>query len=381
MKKLFYLGIAIFMGSCGPQLPKESFRITGTIDGVDGQTIYLQTYSADSLLSSDSAVVTDGKFVFTGGQKVPFRVSYLYLGDWQDYNNKMRWHLYMEPKEMTIAIDTANVKEAVITGSTTQAEWDSLLAFSKQMYAETDLLEEALKAESDSAKAKAIEKQIEDCENKGHQSQVAFMKSHPNSYAVPEFLRGAMGFMTLEEIEEVYNNLGEQVKKHCDLTEVEHELAILKRIAPGSPAPDFATIDVNGDSIRFSEVAKGKYVLLDFWASWCKPCRASMPHVKALYDKYHKKGFEVFCVSDNDQSPDKWRDAIKQDGIGKFYHVLRGLKVTYEPKLQFDRSKDISELYAIHFLPTKYLIDKDFKIVGKLTDEELDAKLKEVFGE
>ena len=381
MKKLIYLGMASMLAACGQQLSTGQFKLDGSIAGMDGQQIILQSYEADSIVFADTVTIENGTFAFKGELKEPFIPSVLFIGDIKDYEHVKYWNIYLEPKEMTVSIDTANIQEAVITGSTSQAEWDSLMAIVKQRYAETDLLEEAMSSETDAEKAKAIEKQIADCEKKYQQQEVDFMKSHPNSYVVPEFLGSAMGYMALEDIESVYDNLGEQVKAHCDLTEIEHELAVLKRIAPGAPAPDFATIDVNGDSIRFSEVAKGKYVLLDFWASWCKPCRASMPHVKALYDKYHEKGFEVFCVSDNDSSPEKWRDAIKQDGIEKFYHVLRGLRIIDEERLKFDKSKDISELYAIHFLPTKYLIDKDFKIVGKLSDEELDDKLKEAFGE
>ena len=87
-------------------------------------------------------------------------------------------------------------------------------------------------------------------------------------------------------------------------------------------------------------------------------------------------------MGDNDSSPDDWRKAIKEDGLEAFHHVLRGMKVSRENgKLQFDRTNDISDKYAIHFLPTKYLIDPDGNIVGKMESDELEAKFKEIFGD
>ena len=161
--------------------------------------------------------------------------------------------------------------------------------------------------------------------------------------------------------------------------EVAKELETLARVQPGEPAPDFAKEDVNGKPFRLSDL-RGKYVVIDFWASWCVPCRKSNPHMKEMYAKWHDKGLEYVYVADNDSNPDNWRKAIKEDGLEAFHHVLRGLKVDRSNGgYKFDRTNDISEKYAIHFLPTKYLIDREGKIVGKFESDELEAKLKEIF--
>ena len=85
-------------------------------------------------------------------------------------------------------------------------------------------------------------------------------------------------------------------------------------------------------------------------------------------------------MSDDDSNPQKWRDAVKKDGIESFHHVLRGLKILDRKTYKMDKTNDISDKYAVHYLPTKYLVDKDGNMVGKFETEGLTAKLKEIFG-
>jgi len=210
-----------------------------------------------------------------------------------------------------------------------------------------------------------------------------YKKKYPSTALAAQFLRMDTGRMSLEQLKEAYNKLDETARQTSAGKEIAAEIAVLDRVAPGNPAPEIAKNDlVTGKPFALSSL-KGKVVLLDFWASWCVPCRKSNPHVKALYEKYRKKGFDVVYVADNDSRPSDALKAIEEDGIKKYHHVLRGLKEKRGPngeRMGFDKSEDVSEQYAIHFLPTKYLIDREGKIIGKVTDEELDAKLKEIFG-
>ncbi len=210
-----------------------------------------------------------------------------------------------------------------------------------------------------------------------------YVKKYPSTALAANFLCMNTGRMTLEQLKEAYNKLDETAKQTSAGKEIAAEIATLDRVAPGNPAPEIAKNDlVTGKPFALSSL-KGKVVLLDFWASWCVPCRKSNPHVKALYEKYRKKGFDVVYVADNDSRPEEALKAIDQDGIRKYHHVLRGLKTLKDANGKmtgYDKSEDVSEQYAIHFLPTKYLIDREGKIIGKVNDEELDAKLKEIFG-
>lgn len=382
MKKLLYSGMTIaLIAGCTPQLPKNQYVLNGSIPGINDQYIYMAYAVNDTTVVTDSAHISQGAFTFKGTLDSPYRSVSLYMGSPNDYMNPKRYRLYMEPADMTITFDTANFSKPAVTGSFTQAQVDSLEYQTAQIMNEAQPIQEAMAAETDHEKAAALREKMEPYYERVQKVQTTFLKTHPDSYAAPEYMRFLMGNMTYREIKEIYDNFSDNVKKYGDVKEIEEELASLARVQPGQPAPDFATLNVHGDSIRFSEVVKGKYVLLDFWASWCVPCRKSFPHVKQLYKKYHGKGLEVFCVADNDGQPDIWRKAIKDDGVEMFHHVLRGMKVIDHKTYKLDKTNDISDKYAIHYLPTKYLIDKDFKIIGKFNDKELDNKLKEIFGE
>jgi thiol-disulfide isomerase/thioredoxin len=153
---------------------------------------------------------------------------------------------------------------------------------------------------------------------------------------------------------------------------------------PGSTAASFSTIDINGKPIKLSDF-KGKYVLLDFWASWCVPCRKSNPHLIEIYHQYKAKGFDIIGVSDDDTRQMQWRNAVKHDSTGIWHQILRGAgKITAQKSS--GNSKDLHQLYSIQSLPTKILIDPTGKIIGRYgdndtTDDDLDKKLKEIFKE
>ena len=179
-----------------------------------------------------------------------------------------------------------------------------------------------------------------------------------------------------------YNALGSTIQQSSEGKDIAKEIEKLKAGSPGSVAKNFTTKDINGKSVSLADF-KGKYVLIDFWASWCVPCRKSMPHVKELYGKYKDKGFDVIAVSDDDRDSTAWKKAIAKDGTDMWNNVLRGMD--WEKVRNGEANdKDISEKFGIHSLPTKILIDKNGIIIGRYdkgTEEEalaLDKKLAEV---
>ena len=176
--------------------------------------------------------------------------------------------------------------------------------------------------------------------------QKEYMEKYPSTALTANLLRMETGRMSLEQLKGAYDKLDATARETSAGKEIAAEIATLERVMPGKPAPEIAKNDlVTGKPFALSSL-KGKVVLLDFWASWCVPCRKSNPHVKALYDKYRKKGFDVVYVADNDDRPENALKAIEQDGIKKYHHVLRGLKIMKDANgkmMGFDKSEDVSE--------------------------------------
>lgn len=380
-KKLFQLGVVgCLLAACTPKLAENEYLLQGRIDGRDGEEIYLMYNDENDGMLIDTAVITKGKFEFGGMLQKPVRSVMLCMGNIQSWENPDRCTIYLEPKLMTITIGAEGFDAAKVTGSYTQAEADTLKQQCAQYYDQLIAINKQMATAKGEARA-ALQAQAGPLRERYNAIEMNFVKTHPNSFIAPEKLRYRMGDMTYQEIKALYDGFSDRVKRYGDVKEIEKELAALERVQPGKTAPDIKKEDVNGKVVAISDL-RGKYVLVDFWASWCVPCRQSFPHVKALYKKYHSKGFEVFCVGDNDNNEDVWRKAIKDDGVGMFYHVLRGLRSYRDAngRPRYDTSNDVSTQYAIHYLPTKYLIDPQGKIVGKFDDAELDAKLKEIFG-
>ena len=377
MKKkiLFAVMAAVMAVSC---TESNKYVINGTISNNDGKTVYLNYQIGDSTVK-DSTVIADGKFTFNGNIDRPYCSGALIIGDMNDMQNRPDFCRFaLEPGTITVNAEGGALKDATVNGGKTQTEMNELAAQLKPLQEKFDefnkvyyTLEDAQRDSMNTAMEPVRKEYKEICTN--------FYKTHTDSYLASQYLFMDMGELSYEDLKAAYDAFTDDVKNYGDqIGEVKKELDALEKIQPGSEAPDFTADDINGKPFTLSSL-KGKVVILDFWASWCKPCRASNPHMKALYEKYHDKGLELVYVSDDDSEPEKWRKAVEEDKLvgDGFHHVLRGLKWDRSKGMAgMDHTNDISDKYAIHFLPTKYLIDREGKIVCKISEEE-EAKLDE----
>jgi len=165
---------------------------------------------------------------------------------------------------------------------------------------------------------------------------------------------------------EPVQSLHEQVQNLLDDLNAQNMISPLA--STGSEAPEIALPDPQGDTIRLSST-RGKVVLLDFWASWCNPCRKENPNLVKVYDTYHNKGFEIFQVS-LDKTKDAWLEGIQKDNLEKWIHVS---DIKYWNSI-------VVPLYKIEAIPSNYLLDKEGRIIASnLRGEELNKKLAEIF--
>lgn len=380
MKKLLFIGLgaAAILSACNSR-PANQYDVNGSISGADGQTIYMVTAPGDSMIT-DSVVIENGKFTFSGTTDKVAGAT-LYIGE-PVYGNKTVARFYLEPGAV-ISVDSLTGEDfsaAAINGSPTQ---DDAKAYEDGYKVFIDRLN-TLREESANAEPAAVDSLtalMEAARNEAQAYQKDYIRNNSSKVFAAMQLAYVSSMLPLDELKELYNALTPEVKSYAE--DAAKEIAAQEAVQPGNPAPDLIGLNPDGQEIKLSDL-KGKTVLIDFWATWCVPCRQGLPHVKECYDKYHDQGFEVFCVADNDSSPDKWKEVIVEEGMQNYYNILRGMKTLTDANGQFsgfDRSDDQSEKYAVHYLPTKYLIGADGNIIAKIeSDEDLDARLAEIYG-
>jgi peroxiredoxin len=194
-----------------------------------------------------------------------------------------------------------------------------------------------------------------------------FIKEHSNSVVAPFILMQLVSQLESNDVEEMVSKFAPEIDKSEYVVKLKEYIQEQKKTAIGAVAPDFTMNDTEGKPVALSSF-KGKVVLVDFWASWCGPCRQENPNVVNLYKQYHGKGFEILGVS-LDRGKDEWLKAIKDDN----------LTWTHVSDLQFWQNA-AARLYGVNSIPQSYLLDKDGKIIGKgLRGEQLAKKLAELF--
>jgi len=203
-----------------------------------------------------------------------------------------------------------------------------------------------------------------------------FIKEHPDAFASLYFLSTAAREYSIDELEAAYNGLAGTYKSTRYANAIQDRIKAGKIMSSGGPVPDFSKLDVNGKTVSLSQF-RGKYVLLDFWGSWCAPCRQAMPHLKELYTAYQSKGFEVLGISSEKvsgqaQAESMWKQAVEKDGL-PWTNVLNN---------EISMKQDVVQMFSIEAYPTQILLNKEGKIIGKWVgsgNKGVDEKLKEIF--
>jgi thiol-disulfide isomerase/thioredoxin len=392
MKRNLFFLYSLFLLGNSAVLAQNNFSLSGKIKGVSGGLIYLSYAS----VKDSSAIKSNGSFSFKGKVSEPTSAFLILKQEKSDDNNRTTF--FIEPSAMTVSVTYNDFKEAKFSGSETQKELDRLNKLKENVEKEmqplinefnkaNDAYLKAIKNKADDKTAdslknitEAIREKFEPFRAREDSIDYKFFAAHPHSYVTAFMLRYHIADLSLDQMRSYYAAFDDKIRQSSYGKELENEIQKLEGGSPGAVAKDFSTMELKGDSVRLSSFRNSKYILLDFWASWCIPCRKGNPHLKDLYAKYKSSDFEIIGVSDDDSNPEKWKKAVKDDSL-LWLQVLRGLDWEKIRK-GIKNENDISEKFGIHTLPTKILIDKNGIIIGRFNEEEddkLDEKLKELF--
>ena len=364
------LACVLALGLTACSQASKGYTITGTAEGtVDGDTVYLcdmQGYF--SMIPVDTAVISNGIFRFEGQQE---GAAMRFVLPIHDGTPTTYAQIILENADFQLTLKQGNDADHVIEGGESTklyaAYEEGIKAFSEQMEEPWQLSMDTTQTEE---VRKSAEAKLDSLQKAGVAYQKQFIMDHVPSALSDMLLASVIQNLSEQEADELLKLLGEKQPEYPNYKAIMEEREASKSTAVGSKYTDIKLDGVDGKPVAVSDyVGKNKYVLVDFWASWCGPCRAEMPTVVKAYADYHDKGFEVVGVSlDNDK--EAWLKAIKD------------LNMPW-PQMSDLKGWECAgaALYNVKSIPANVLIDQDGKIVAKdLRGEDLLNKMAELLG-
>lgn len=342
--------LPVILAVCAVSCSKTGFSIKGKYGNSNGKAALAYT-DPDSGSVRDTVAMSGGTFVFTGEISKPANALVNIIPDGET------------PISLRLIVENGKIKFDVAPEDITEANRGRRTVVYPRVYGSPN---------NDFVTGQqAIRDKFGDDTEALDSAMVEYALAHPDVEMAAHVFRISADYLSTTELEAAFNSFTPKVQQSQMAERLREKLAARKATEPGATAPDFTLKGLDGQNVTLSSF-RGQYVLLDFWASWCVPCREGMPAMKELYAKYHDKGFEIIGISD-DSKEKNWRQAVEEDGT-PWVHTVDEFREKGE-------SAVVISMYGVHYIPTYILLDKEGRIIGRMEHDELAAKLAELIGE
>ena len=365
MKKiiLFLAAVAMLLASCAE---KEAFTITGKVPNgkYDGQQVFLQTLAPNwkDKVTVDTANVVDGQFVFKGLAKEGPTIHFIVLDESPEFIKPAL--VVVEAGNIKLSLDSINTVEGTSLNNSYQMFMSSL----QNLNNDRKVLADRAKADTTSANLKALKEESKQLNDKAKEVTFDFVKANIGNQLGAYFLANRSYMLSLDQMKELSANVKPEYKTSESIQKIDARIATLDATSIGKAYTDLKGKTPEGKDAALSDyVGKGKYVLVDFWASWCPPCKEETPELVKLYAAYKDKGLEIVGISLDDNNAE-WIAGIKD------------LKITWPQISDLKRwDSALSAAYGVNSIPHLVLLDKDGKILERgLTAEQAAVKVAEL---
>ncbi|MBT8205148.1 MAG: AhpC/TSA family protein [Eudoraea sp.] len=363
---LFVLILVALMVNCSPE-PK-GYEINGSIIGEmeDGAQAFLRkTNDVGRFINVDTTSVVNGMYTFSGNQEEA-EIHYIFFD-----NLRGNIPFVLENGNIEIEAQRDSLGYSQVKGTFQNELFSDFLDGSRTMAFKARGMTADMRkasAEMDTVQMNSLRQEYSELQEEARDFELNYVRENPNAIISALIIQKAQQQQLLpeSEIKSLYDSLSPEIQNSKIGKKIKEKIDKGEKVTVGAKAPNFSAPTPTGEELALNDVL-GKVTLVDFWAAWCRPCRAENPNIVRVYNKYKDQGLSILGVS-LDRKAEDWKKAITDDGL-EWNHVSN---VDY-----FD---EIAELYNVDAIPASFLLDENGVIIAKnLRGPDLENRIAELF--